>query len=377
MPKIEFIRENISIQAEMNQNLLELMRLAGLTPDAPCGGQGKCGKCRVRVYRGQDWEEVLSCQETVQELTEKYKGQKPFAYQIETIPRESQHRILLQGSGRKVELDPDLHQVIVTVPPCPKGDSASDWTRLCQALGKEYPPRLELLSNLAPLLCRTGRKVTVVYTQEEILDILDPGSHDRLSLLQAAFDIGTTTVAGFLLDAETGEILATASSLNPQTEYGGDVIMRANYALEHGTSELSSCIRSLMGRMILEMCSKTGAMPQQIYQVSAVGNTCMHHLLLDISPDSLVFAPYNPVTNLPMKLKASRLLENTNPNAQLLVLPVIAGFVGADTVGCLLAVNMEEEEKMTLMIDIGTNGEIVLGNKKRRITCSTAAGPAF
>ena len=155
------------------------------------------------------------------------------------------------------------------------------------------------------------------------------------------------------------------------------MIMRANYSLEHGTEELSTCIRELLRKLIGTLCEAAKKSPEDIYQVSVVGNTCMHHLFLGIVPDSLVHAPYNPAISQGLMFPAEKFHLGIHPGGQLVALPVIAGFVGADTVACLLAVNLEEEKKMTLMIDIGTNGEIVLGNEKRCIACSTAAGPAF
>ena len=139
----------------------------------------------------------------------------------------------------------------------------------------------------------------------------------------AAFDIGTTTVAGYLLDGKTGEQLATASALNTQTEYGADVIMRADHALEHGVEQLAGCIRNVVEEMLQELAEEAGRSTLDICQVSVVGNTCMHHLFLGISPASLVHAPYNPAISQGLTLNAEQYGLHIHRNGQLLKLPDI------------------------------------------------------
>ena len=165
--------------------------------------------------------------------------------------------------------------------------------------------------------------------------------------------------------------------MNPQAQYGADVIMRANYALENGTENLSSCIRQTVQTILDTLAEKSGISTGCIYQTCIVGNTCMHHLFLGISPGALVHAPYNPAISQLLFLKASEYDLHIHPKGQLILLPDVAGFVGADTMGCLLCIRPDQQEEISLMIDIGTNGEMVLGNKDRLAACSTAAGPAF
>ena len=371
---VEFIHENKTIQVEEGTTVLQAERIAGLSPDAPCGGSGKCGKCLVKI--SGHVENSPKTEQTVKACrTEIHSNLK-----VETAVRAFSHKILLTGSGRETLLNPSLEMWEITIPPCKSGESTSDWERLCAALelacGREIniQPEIRLLSRIASLVKKHQGKAQAILSGNNILDVREVS---KRPLLMAAFDVGTTSVAGYLLDARTGEELGSDSALNPQTEYGADVIMRANYALERGTQELSVSIRVLLKNMLKNLCEKADCHTEDIYQVCVVGNTCMHHLFLGISPESLVLAPYNPAVSQSLVLPAEDFRLGVNPGAQLVVLPVIAGFVGADTVACLVAVNLEEEEKMTLMIDIGTNGEIVLGNKNRRIACSTAAGPAF
>ncbi|MDO4308646.1 MAG: ASKHA domain-containing protein [Eubacteriales bacterium] len=395
---VRFIKEQKAISVTEGTSLLEAMRMAGLSVDAPCGGQGKCGKCLADVRTEVDnfMEEDCCtqgnhCKEGSSISGNGYTEENGWVTVkacctkirrnclVRTHQESVNHKILTAGTGRKTEFAPVLKICEVTVPGCRSGERISDWERLCQALCKalgekrDFQPDPELASGIGAFVKGTETS-EVILVEDRILDMRKA---EKRPVLMAAFDVGTTSVAGYLLDGRTGEQLAVTSRLNPQTAYGADVIMRANYALEHGGRELSACIRARLDRMLGTLCAMAGAEKEDVYQISVVGNTCMHHLFLGISPDSLVHAPYHPVIREGLLLKAAAYGLAAHPRARLTVLPVIAGFVGADTVGCLLATDMEQEEKMTLMIDIGTNGELVLGNRNRRIACSTAAGPAF
>ena len=368
--KVFFTKEKKEITVQEGTTVLEAERMAGLSPDAPCGGAGKCGKCTVKINSSVE----KACQIKITADLE-----------VETIEKKSEHRILVKGTERAVAFHPELEILDIDIQPCKVGENSSDWTRLCEAVNNKlqekgnradriFQPKMEVLPMISRLMKEKDGKARAIVSGDQILELKE---QNEKPVLMAAFDIGTTTVAGYLLDGKTGEQLATASSLNTQTEYGADVIMRANYSLEHGADELSACIRVLLKKLIRALCTEAGKEPEDIYQVSVVGNTCMHHLFLGIVPDSLVHAPYNPAISQGLIFPAEKFRLGIHPGGQLIALPVIAGFVGADTVACLLAVNLEDEKKMTLMIDIGTNGEIVLGNSSRRIACSTAAGPAF
>ena len=186
-----------------------------------------------------------------------------------------------------------------------------------------------------------------------------------------------STIAGYLIHVNEKRVAVADGARNPQAQFGGDVISRADYALQNGVDALSRCARSAIDEMLGRMCAKAGVSRQRVFAVSLAGNTAMHHLFLGIAPDSLVKAPYNPTLSQPLALRAGEWGIDANPEARLFVLPVIGGFVGADTVACLLSGDWLRREKLTLMIDIGTNGELVLGNRHRRVACSTAAGPAF
>ncbi len=221
------------------------------------------------------------------------------------------------------------------------------------------------------LACQTivDRDMTVFCQPRSDVNILSQGltvttRPDGTSSYVLAFDIGTTTVVGYLLDGHTGTQLATASTMNPQGQFGADVISRLQHALAGYGSDLKDAIQEALARLTRELSAKTGIDTRQL-PASLVGNTAMHHLLLGLDPSPLVTPPYMPKVSEALELGTTRILPN------------IAGFVGGDTVGCLVATRFDQKENLTLLIDIGTNGEMVLGNAERRIACSTAAGPAF
>ncbi|MCI8416091.1 MAG: DUF4445 domain-containing protein [Lachnospiraceae bacterium] len=195
--------------------------------------------------------------------------------------------------------------------------------------------------------------------------------------LLAACDLGSTTIVLYLLDGENGNLLATSSSLNPQTSFSADVIGRIDYAKKNSPKALTESVRRAIGDLLMEACEQVGKEAAQVTHLCLVGNCCMHHLFFGISTDSLAVIPYSPAVTGAMVVPARDFSIPIHPKGILQALPNMAGFVGADTVGCLLAARFDTREEMTLLLDIGTNGELVLGTSRRRLTCSTAAGPAL
>ena len=365
---ITFSREKKCVEVPEGTTLLEAQRMAGLNPDAPCGGQGSCGKCVVTLVTEAGREEVRACQ---------YRVNSNLTVETENTPRS--HSILTGGTGRKVPLEPALRGGFVKFRKLRLGDAMSQWERVEEALRETFgafasslEPDFNIASRLYEMLRKTDTWY-VVLGQGKILSMTE----EKIPCFGAAVDIGTTSVVGYLLDVETGRVLATESRINPQAQYGADVIMRSNYALEHGVEILSGCIRSCLADILTALARDQKIPPQEIFAVSIVGNTCMHHLLLNISPDSLSHAPYNPAVRQQLTVPAASLQLPIAEQGQVILLPNIAGFVGADTMGCLLATRPDLDDTVSLMIDIGTNGEMVLGSKKALVTCSTAAGPAF
>ena len=370
MAWVNFVREGKRIEVEDGVSVLEAEIRAGLRPDAPCGGLGKCGKCLVKI----DGEVVKACQVRA--------GGEPEhkEYIVETLERSGDEKILTDGFNREVVFAPGVRMEKVVREKAKPGEKRSDWQRLLDALAETdsgvEPERMEADLKLAGELYGMRRDSDdwyVIYSGRRIMELRKEAGRRCL----VAFDIGTTTIAGYLLDGEDGRTLAVESRMNPQAQYGADVIMRANYALEHGTDVLSQCIREAVNEMLGVLAGAAGISRNDIFQVCIVGNTCMHHLFLGISPASLVHAPYTPAVSERLVLNAGDYGLDVQRKAELIMLPDIAGYVGADTCGCLLTLRQDLKDEISLMIDIGTNGEMVLGNKERLVTCSTAAGPAF
>ena len=364
--QVYFTNEKKNIQIPENTTLLEAQIQAGLKPDAPCGGQGTCGKCLVRLKVKDRLETVKACQTKV-----------TCDMEVETLWHTSNHAILHEGFSRPVILKPALTCHEIELKKAKPGENTSDWQRLTTALTaisgtdrSTLEPDLNFISQIYTL---QKEKIYAVTLKNHLLDL----QNTPVTPYGVAFDIGTTTVVGYLMNLNTGKVCAVASCMNPQAQFGADVIMRANYSLEHGTRELSDCIQNAINTLIGQLVKDANIERKAIYQVIIAGNTCMHHLFLGLSPASLVHAPYNPAISQMLDLKASDFSLSIHPNGRLIMLPDIAGFVGADTVGCLLCIRPDLKEEITLTIDIGTNGEMVLGNKERLVTCSTAAGPAF
>ena len=362
---VHYIMEGRLIEVDASTTLLEAQRMANLPTDAPCGGKGSCRKCSVdyRTVAGGDWKRELACKVHVDADLE-----------VRLLKRDEKLQVLTDSAeDQQVNWDPmvKIHQL--QVEPCKKGESTSDWSRLCAALGGDFQPSLSICQNLGRLLSDAKGTVWAVTCEDRVLEVTDR----EPQVYMAAFDLGTTSIAGYLIHVNSKKLVLTAGMRNPQAQYGGDVISRADYAIANAPKELADCAREALDGLNRRMCMEAGVSWERVCAVLVAGNTAMHHLFLGISPDSLVHAPYNPVISEPMNLSAAHYGFRAHPAARLLTFPVIGGFVGADTVACLVSGEWLKREKLTLMIDIGTNGELVLGNGRRRLACSTAAGPAF
>lgn len=367
--KVTFLPSNTVVEVEEGTTIMKALRQADIKIDAPCGGNGTCKKCKVKLITQEGEHTVLACQtELVRDAV------------VDVSRKDEGHRILMGGISRDVKLDPAVKAVTVNVPKPSTSDLRSSWDRLRDTvakLTKKDPklikPNISLISKLYCTLEEHNYKVDAVICEDEILDVVPVGS----PVLGLAYDIGTTTIACYFIDLRSGTQLAQASLLNPQTTYGGDVIMRIKYSVENGVEGPTGDVRKALNSLALKCAEEAKKSMDSIYMVTVVGNTCMHHLFMGISPASLAYSPYTAAMTDPVQVNAADYGFTINKSAKIYMLSNIAGFVGADTVGASLSAAMDEAEKLTLLIDIGTNGEMVLGTKHRRIACSTAAGPAF
>ncbi len=355
--QVRFFPADVRCSVPLGSTLMEACRAAGLWLDSPCGGNGTCGKCRVELRRGTEWVSVLACQTPVTEDLEV------------RLPQESGGlHILTDGAGRRIAADPLVRWYPVSLADCRR--SRSLWEGFSQALHTAFGitpavPSPAVLGELARYLAEETTQVWALLSGETLLAL----RADPPAPLLLAFDLGTTTLAGYLLDGVTGETLAVGSDRNPQASFGADVIARIDAARELGPAPLREALLQTLSRMTAEMAARAGRPAEEIVLTVLAGNTCMHHLAR--------LAPYLPVLREPLLLPAAGWNLPVHPAGQVAMLPNLAGFVGADTAACLLAGDFVRREELTLLLDIGTNGELVLGNRERRITCSTAAGPAF
>ncbi|MEG1882168.1 MAG: ASKHA domain-containing protein [Clostridia bacterium] len=360
---ILFLPENIRVTANEGASIYDVARICDVMSDAFCGGNGTCGKCMVDVTINGKTVSQKACLTYVD------------SDMIVRIPKAGKAAILTTGFDRQVPFAPSCQIVSVQLNNPDIGDERSEWELFCAAaqLDASIQPPLPLVSKLYHLRRQTGGQLFATLLGGQLIDLSATSPHPYL----CAFDIGTTTIVCYLLDGLSGKQKAVSSMLNPQTSFGADVIARSNYAMEHGGNDLQSSVVSAMNALIDEVCGIANIQHTDINQCTVVCNTCMHHLLLGLSPASLVHAPYNPVIRQAVCVRADSLGLTIHQNGQIQLLPNIAGFVGSDTVGCLVATDFPSFSGTSLIIDIGTNGELVLGNRQRRIACSTAAGPAF
>lgn len=282
-----------------------------------------------------------------------------------------------------VKLKPAVKKYYVELPVPALGDPLGDFERVENALAKKHKlKRLSIdyraLQKLPDVVRKGEWKITVtVWNNAEIIRV-EPGKIE--TNIGLAVDIGTTTVAGYLTDLNTGKVLITESMMNPQVRYGEDVMSRITYCMLNeapGLKELQETIIEGLNTIAKQAAEKAGFTAEDISEMTLVGNTAMHHILLGINPEFTGVAPFTPALHRSVDVKADRFGIHILPSGNIHVLPIEAGFVGADNVGCLLADAPHKRKEMTLLIDIGTNGELVLGNRDKLISCSCATGPAL
>ena len=389
-------------EIEAGKSVLEAARTLGVGIEAACGGARVCGKCRVIVETGRfEKLNLVSSADhvspvgdvekkflTAEELSRGYRlACNAFLSGdlVVTVPEESRSAkqvILEKGRERKIEVRPAVKNITVTLPAASLSDFRDDRQRLLDALEKEtglkhlsvdYPVLKEL-----PQILREGNwTVTATIWQEKEVIRVAPGK--RETSLGAAVDVGTTTLAAFLCDLTTGEVLAKASRMNPQIGYGEDVLARISYAASEteGREKLQASIIEALNALTADMTEKAGFSASDVDEMVLVYNTAMHHLALGLDPRYVGRAPFAPAASAPLDVKARDLGVKINPSGNVHSLPVEAGFVGADNMAVLLAEEPYNGDKIKLIIDIGTNGEIDLGNKNRLLSTSCATGPAL
>jgi uncharacterized 2Fe-2S/4Fe-4S cluster protein (DUF4445 family) len=385
--RVVFEPEGRAVFVLSGTTIIEAAGKAGIILETPCGGNGTCGKCRVKVVSGRpkptEADSNIFSPEELKEGMRLACQSRLTREAVVDVPREVRRfrqKILVDGIKRDVTINPTFRKVFVRVAEPTLDDPRCDLDRLkgCLAHVTAQPAaNLPLIRMLPHLLDANQDGFTVVLENDDIVTI--EKGNTAGSCHGVAIDIGTTSVVGMLVDLVTGEGMFTASRMNPQIVHGDDVVSRLTYISqqEGGLEELRDSIVGCINEIIVELCEKAGIGCSQIYEMCAVGNTTMNHIFLGVDPSQIARSPFAAVYREAVNVKASQLGIRINPLGNIYASPNIAGFVGGDTVGVILATRMLHGDSVRLAIDIGTNGEVVLATKDRVIACSTAAGPAF
>ncbi|MDH4179315.1 MAG: ASKHA domain-containing protein [Armatimonadota bacterium] len=383
---ITFLPSGRSASVPAGTTILEAAAASDLSLHSPCGGQGRCGKCAVQVTSGAD--EVKPPERRVfseEELAEGWRlaCQARVAGAAEAFVPDSslmvEHHIAVDGIEREIVVEPNVRKVALRLAPPDVDDPRADLNRVMDALGRDVraPRPLHLLQELPGVLRGSGYQVTAVIAGGALAG-LEAGDTSA-EAYGAAIDIGTTTVVTYLCHLPTGEVAAVASELNPQSQYGEDVISRLQMAVSEpdGAARLRAAVVEIVNELIARAAREAGVPVSSVYEIAVVGNTCMTHLLLGVPPTGLAAVPFVPVFRGAQTVPAAALGIEVNPEAPVFVAPNIGSFVGADTVGVILASEIDRAEGLVVAVDIGTNGEIVVARNGELRACSTAAGPAF
>jgi uncharacterized 2Fe-2S/4Fe-4S cluster protein (DUF4445 family) len=364
---------------------MEAVAGAGFVVDAPCGGEGTCGKCRLKVLAGSqsptpaetlaltsdqlDAGFRLACQTTVT---------RPMTVEMPPSLRQAVFHQILAATDDALPrvVDPAVRKSYVELPVPSRTDDTPDLLRLERVL---EPLRLdlELLRQLPHRLRQQQFRGTAVMVDGQLIDF-EPGDTSA-ELYALAVDIGTTTLVAQLLDLRSGQPLETVARLNPQTQHGDDVLSRILFVRQkpEGLDRLQQVLVGALNEMIAELTDRRGIQRQRVYEITLSGNTTMQQLLCGLDPRPLGEVPFVPAMGRSLMLRAAELGLDIHPCGRAILLPVIGGFVGGDTVAGILATGMLESAGPTLLVDIGTNGEIVLWADGQLTAASTAAGPAF
>lgn len=394
--------------ARAGESLLDAARRLGVEIESICGGRLTCAKCKVRVEEGEFAKHAIrSAAEHVSppgdkelSLLARANGDTPHDETgvcrlsctafvrgdvLVYVPEESRaHKQVIRKAAteRVIEVEPAVRLIYVEVERAELGEHRGDWGRLQDALAGQWNLTgltidLPALRRLQPVLRQGNWAVTVVLRQErEVIDVR-PGYSEGLYGL--AVDIGSTTVAGHLCDLRTGVVLATESVMNPQVTYGEDLMSRVSYAMSNptGLEKMHNGIIEALNGLAARAARAAGLHLRDVHDAVFVGNTTMTHLLLGINPQELGGAPFALANRDGMDVRARELGLRFHPGAYVHILPAEAGHVGADNVGVLLAEEPHRQAETTLIVDVGTNAEIVLGNREWLFSASSPTGPAF
>lgn len=380
--KLRVYPDGIEGFVEKDTTILEGLEKLGIKLETLCGGAGWCGQCIIKAIGALSEissneknllsEEMLkdgyrlACQTVI-------KGNADIEIPPQT--RLYAHQILTSGIAlEKAKINPAVNIYKIRLTPPNLEDQRDDLERLESSIGsKILVSNLDALRKL-PIILREGNfDIEAILYGKELIEVRKPNNKPLYGI---AIDIGTTSIVAYLIDLTKGEI-DVASSMNPQAKRGADVISRIDYSAKGGLQELKDLVVGEINLLIEELCKRQGIEPIDIYDVTVVGNTTMMHLFLGVPPNYIAISPYIPAFTKSLLFDAFQLGIHINPRGKCYIFPNISGYVGADTVGVVLATGLYKGDGVKLALDIGTNGEMVLKDGDKLFACSTAAGPAF
>jgi uncharacterized 2Fe-2S/4Fe-4S cluster protein (DUF4445 family) len=397
-----FMPSGLRGQVPAGTTVLQAAQRLGVDLESICGGQGKCRKCQVLPQQGEfakhginsrlEHLSELTATELLQQSKNRLKGARRLGCNarilgdlVVDVPEESQQHkqhIAKAITAYDIQVQPALHLYTVTLPEPDMHSPISDKRRMQQALVDEHDlPVMDCdmsqLRLLQPALARANRQITVaVYQFQQIVGVWPGVKEDIYGL---AVDLGSTTIAAQLCNLNTGEVVATADTMNPQIRFGEDLMSRVSYVMmnEGGDVAMTEVVREAFNQLA-KRAAKTAKIPlEDILDMTVVANPIMHHLFLGIDPTPLGTAPFTLTTDQTQVIRAADIGIHLHPEARVCTLPCIAGHIGADTAGVILSERPDLAEEYVLLVDVGTNAEIVLGNRNRLLAASSPTGPAF
>jgi uncharacterized 2Fe-2S/4Fe-4S cluster protein (DUF4445 family) len=403
MPKVVFTPSGKRGEFSEGTSLLDAARRLGVDLDSICGGRGICGRCQVTVAEGSFAKHGIvsaadhvtaagSVEARYREKRDNLSADRRLGCQaklcadvVVDVPPESQvHRQVVRKAAdrRPIEVDPVVHLHLVDVAQPDMDDPSSDFRRLQQALTAQWglPPvtaGLPVLTGLQAALRKGDWRVTCAVRKGGALVGVWPGFVEEVYGL--AVDVGSTTIAMHLCALSTGEVLASSGLMNPQIRFGEDLMSRVSYAMMNpgGDREMTAAVRGALGDLARAVAAEAGVPLDRVVETTIVGNPIMHHLVLGLDPVELGQAPFALTLDGGLDVPAGDLGLPGSAGAMVYVLPCIAGHVGADAAAVVLADAPQDRPEVSLVVDVGTNAEIVLGNSERLLACSSPTGPAF
>ncbi|MDD5141937.1 ASKHA domain-containing protein [Methanoregula sp.] len=394
MRTVTFLPSYYKIDVPRGTTVLDATQRAGLSMNVVCGGQGKCGKCIVFIRSGRA---EFDRQKYGRFFTEP-ELQKGGCLACETIVQGDLHvfvpestliqeqKILVEGLDHEIEFHPSVRKYYVELHPPSLADPSPDLSRFLWGIQKSGGPVAEkmyaplaVLREMPSILRHSEWKVTatigLVPGGYRVIDLQENDTSKRV--YGAAVDLGSTTIVVYLWDLVTGKVVGVASNYNKQISCGEDILARVNFARKNGLTKLQALAAESINQAITSASNSAGIDREDIYDVVVAGNTVMTHMLLGIDPAYMIAEPYVPVVRRALSIAASRLGIACNPNGGVYAFPAVSDFIGGDIIADILACGMGEREEISLLVDIGTNFEVVLGNKEWMFSCAGAAGPAL